>query len=1009
MLLMLVVVITVLPAVSEAGSFLSDSYGGKNYKVYIPTGYQSGQEVPLVVMLHGCTQNPDQFAAGTKMNDLADQEMFIVIYPDQPSSANMNKCWNWFEPGHQSRGSGEPSVIVGMVNEVKSRYSVDDNRVYVAGISAGAAMTVIMGVTYPDVFAAICVDAGMEYKAATSMTSAFTVMSSGGPTPNSQGNIAYNAMGSYARVVPTIVFHGTSDYTVATVNGNQVISQMAQTNDLASDGTDNNNIDDTPEETINGQVSGGRSYTRYVYKDNNGQIVMEKYMVEGMSHAWSGGSTAGSYTDPNGPDATTISWEFFMNHPMGGSDTTPPVTTANPGGGEYSGSVDVELSVNEPATTYYTLDGSTPTTSSPRYTGMISITGTATLKFFSVDSSNNQEQVKTERYTITDDITPPVTTANPPSGTYTNSVTVELVANEPATTYYTLDGSTPTTGSPQYSSPIFITVNTTIKFFSIDGDGNTENVKSASYNITQSTDTVFKSIASEDGFAGMFSADGMSTTVHKLGDKGFYNSDTYRTVLSFDTSSLPDNAIIETAKLRIYRKSLTGSIEGINVDIINGHFGAESGLERSDYNAAASSSDIGSMDVPGSNNSYSEVNLPAGAFTHINRTGKTQFRLKSTNTANYSSDALEIYGGEDSSYAPQLIISYGGSSDTTAPVTTVNPAGGEYSNSVTVTLTVNEEATTYYTLDGSTPTAGSYQYSQPLVFTENTTLKFFSVDLAGNQETVSTASYVINVSADTTAPTTTATPSGSTYTGSVTVELIANEPATIYYTLNGSIPTTGSPQYTTPLQITANTTVKFFAIDSAGNVESVKTEIYTVVSATEVSFSSVSYEDGYVGKYAIDSMSTVSHTIGDKGMYNQDTYRVILSFDTSNLPDDVQITSAKLRIYRKSLTGNVQSLSLDMTQGYFGLVSALELDDYDANVSASPAAGAEGIATLSIPESNNQYTEVAIPLSALQFINTTGKTQFRLSGSTNYDFTSDKLEIYGGESSTYAPQLIVTY
>ncbi|MGH2543086.1 MAG: extracellular catalytic domain type 1 short-chain-length polyhydroxyalkanoate depolymerase, partial [Ardenticatenaceae bacterium] len=194
-LILLFGLLPVLPA--RAGTFLTESYNGRLYKVYLPTGYQPGTPAPLVVMLHGCTQDPDQFAAGTEMNSYAEQHTFIVVYPDQPASANSSKCWNWFEPAHQSRGGGEPATIVEIVNEVKSDYTIDENRVYVAGLSAGAAMSVILGATYPDEFAALGVSAGLEYKAATSLVGAFTALTIGGPDPVAQGNAAYSAMGEY--------------------------------------------------------------------------------------------------------------------------------------------------------------------------------------------------------------------------------------------------------------------------------------------------------------------------------------------------------------------------------------------------------------------------------------------------------------------------------------------------------------------------------------------------------------------------------------------------------------------------------------------------------------------------------------------------------------------------------------------------------------------------------------------------------------------------------------------
>lgn len=644
-----------------AGSFNSYSYNGRTYKLYVPSGYKSGTSIPLVVMLHGCTQNPDQFAAGTRMNELAETENFLVLYPEQPSSANQNSCWNWFDPAHQSRGSGEPALIAGMVGDVKSKYGVDNNKVFVTGLSAGAAMSVIMGATYPDIFKAIGVGAGLEYKAATSVTSAYTAMSSGGPNPQTQGRLAYQSMGSYKRVVPTIVFHGTSDYTVATVNGNQVLSQWATTNDLSDDNSENSSIDDTADQTITGQVSGaqGRKYTRYVYNDSIGNVIMEKYLVDGMGHAWSGGSTAGSYTDPNGPNQTQLTWEFFKSV-FGGTpsnDTTAPVTTANPAGNTYTGSVTVTLSANESANTYYTTNGTIPTTGSTKYTSPIVINTNTTLKFFSVDTAGNIEAVKTESYIIessSGDITAPITTANPVGGTYNNTITVALSVNETANTYYTMDGTTPTTSSTKYSSPIDINTNTILKFFSVDTAGNTEAIRTETYTIESSSKT-FKSIDAEDGYVGMYTADGYSTSILKMGDKGMYNANTYYSISSFDTSSIGPSTI-QDAKLRIYRKSLSGNITGIKIDIKSGYFGTSSDLTQSDYNAAASLVDIATMSVPDANDNYVEVTLPSSALQYINKTGRTQFRLKGASAVDFTSDILEIYGGDSSSYSPQLIV-----------------------------------------------------------------------------------------------------------------------------------------------------------------------------------------------------------------------------------------------------------------------------------------------------------------------------------------------------------------
>jgi poly(hydroxyalkanoate) depolymerase family esterase len=318
-----ILLLQVLPKARADSSGIWQQYtytgpvGSRPYFVYTPANYQVGTAVPLIVMLHGCTQTPADFAAGTQMDQLADQKQFIVVYPQQTSMYNQEKCWNWFDAADQSRGSGEPAVIAGIVQAVEqttSQWTIDTHRIYAAGLSAGAAMTVILGATYPDIFAAIGVQSGLEYQAATTSTDSFTALRQGGPDPTQQGQAAYNAMGSAARVVPTITFHGTSDYLVYPINGEQVVRQWMQTNHLASHNTYNASFN-SPTSTTNGQVAGGHSYSVYTWNDNNGNEVQEYWLVNGMGHGWSGGSSSGSYTDPQGPGATPAIYNFFINHP----------------------------------------------------------------------------------------------------------------------------------------------------------------------------------------------------------------------------------------------------------------------------------------------------------------------------------------------------------------------------------------------------------------------------------------------------------------------------------------------------------------------------------------------------------------------------------------------------------------------------------------------------------------------------------------------------------------------
>lgn len=308
-------------AEATGGDFTRDSYtneaGTRDYGLFVPSGY-AGESVPLIVMLHGCSQDPEDFAAGTRMNELAERETFLVLYPEQPASANTLGCWNWFEPGDQVRGAGEPSIISGATREAVAEYGLDPDRVYAAGISAGGAMAGTLGATYPDVFAAVGIHSGLEYKAASNLLRALAAQQVGGPDPDRQGLLAHQSAGAAARILPVIVFHGDADATVRPVNGDQALSQWAQTNDYADDGTDSDSVTADPSRVVQSREPGGYSHTRHLYDDSAGEPLMEKWIVSGMGHAWSGGSPEGSYTDPDGPDASEEMLRFFEENDRGG-------------------------------------------------------------------------------------------------------------------------------------------------------------------------------------------------------------------------------------------------------------------------------------------------------------------------------------------------------------------------------------------------------------------------------------------------------------------------------------------------------------------------------------------------------------------------------------------------------------------------------------------------------------------------------------------------------------------
>jgi poly(hydroxyalkanoate) depolymerase family esterase len=291
-----------LPGHYFSGAF-SNAAGTRNYLGYVPSGYKQGAALPLVVALHGCTQSADTLRQQTKFDDLAEAKKFIVVYPEQPSSANPLSCWNWFNPADMQRGTGEPSIIAGITDWVEQHYSVDVQRTYLAGFSAGGAMAAVMGATYPDKYAAIGVGSGIQY---------------GGSDldPTAAGHAAYQAMGGFARPMPIVIFQGGKDDIVPPANADKLVKQWQTTADQADDGAVNGSVPTAPVKTLEAQSAGGQSFTVTRYNDRHGQEFLQYWLVPDMSHAWSGGCSCTAYSDPAGPEETVAMYDFFASHPM---------------------------------------------------------------------------------------------------------------------------------------------------------------------------------------------------------------------------------------------------------------------------------------------------------------------------------------------------------------------------------------------------------------------------------------------------------------------------------------------------------------------------------------------------------------------------------------------------------------------------------------------------------------------------------------------------------------------
>ncbi|MFN0306030.1 MAG: alpha/beta hydrolase family esterase [Burkholderiales bacterium] len=274
----------------------------RSYSLYIPGRYAATEKMPLLVMLHGCKQDPKTFASGTRMNLLADREGFVVLYPQQRLLANAYRCWNWFDHSAQ-RGDGEAALIAGMVREVTVAFALDPGRVYVAGISAGGAMASILACCYGHLFAACAVHSGLMYRAAESVTEAMRSMRYGS-TASPRGTAQQVVAQKDFAFVPAMVIHGSADATVNPVNADQLVEQFTAIARLGD-------VGDTAVPKVTHSEAGEIRYA-YEVRDyrQGGTLVLRRLLVEGLGHGWSGGDGEFPFNDPRGPDASRMTWEF---------------------------------------------------------------------------------------------------------------------------------------------------------------------------------------------------------------------------------------------------------------------------------------------------------------------------------------------------------------------------------------------------------------------------------------------------------------------------------------------------------------------------------------------------------------------------------------------------------------------------------------------------------------------------------------------------------------------------
>ena len=290
--------------------FGRDAY---RYALYIPPRRRSGPAMPLVVVLHGCTMSPAEEEAATGYDQLAAVRGFAVLYPDVDAvDAANGRCWKaLWDPQAEGRGRGDAGAIAAMTTAVTARWHLDPTRVYAIGISAGAFEVSSLGVAYPDMYAAIGIHSGAGY-----LPGAYGCPPVSAGATETAARAAVAAMGSRARAMPVIIFHGDRDATIPYRCGRQALAQWLAADDLILHRQHSAPVPSTPSGSTHAAVAGRRAYSVRFYAERPRCPIIELWSIHGMGHYWSGGSADPAslrYSDPTGPNASAASWAFFSH------------------------------------------------------------------------------------------------------------------------------------------------------------------------------------------------------------------------------------------------------------------------------------------------------------------------------------------------------------------------------------------------------------------------------------------------------------------------------------------------------------------------------------------------------------------------------------------------------------------------------------------------------------------------------------------------------------------------